>query len=244
MIAACVSGDLEELQQLLSAAGAKAGDAPVELTWESNPIPPSGPAVTSTLMAYAVINARLNILTYLLTIYPTAPVKSVLGSALAHPDSAVFTFLHARDPSIVNHEVEPRETALMVACRDGASNPLLPAFLLEHGADPNGLGTIAGPLYYAVQYGQPLPLIDKMVAAGARVRTPTIIIAVRERRFDVARYFLEKCRIEDEQDLEKYVGKDVSESGSQELQTAFGKRVEKRARRGVSSSRGSSCAVA
>ena len=100
MIAACAAGNLEEFQQLLLAAGAKAGDAPVEPTWASypsqiNPAPSSGPAATSNLLAYAIIHARPNILTRLLAIYPTAPVNSVLGSVLAHPDLTVFKLLHA-----------------------------------------------------------------------------------------------------------------------------------------------------
>ena len=232
MLAACAAGDLGELQQLLSAAGAKAGDAPIESTWafypsQINPVPSSGPPATSALLAHAVIHARPEILAYLLAIYPTAPVNSVLGSALAHPDLAIFKLLLARDRSIVNHEFESGETALMVACRDGAPNPLLPTFLLENGADPNesGLG-LTGPLVYAIQYGQPLSLIEKMVKASAKVRTATICVAIRARKFDVTRYFLDNCRIEDEEDLEKYNRVDVSESGSEEIRKAFDKRVK------------------
>ena len=132
----------------------------------------------------------------------------------------------------MNHEFESGETALMVACRDGASSPLLPAFLLENGADPNesGLG-ITGPLIYAVQYGQPLSLIDTMAEAGARVRNSALAVAIRAGRFDVARYFLDKCRIDDEQDLGKYVGKYVTESGNEELKKGFDSSVGKNARR-------------
>ena len=238
ILAACTAGNLDEFRQLLAAAGAKPGDAPIEPTWSSypsdfNPVPSSGPPATSTLLAHAVIHARINILAHLLAIYPTAPVNTVLGSALAHPDLATFKLLHARDPSIVNHEFEDKTTALMTACRDGAVNPLLPTFLLEHGADPNesGLG-LTGPLVFAVQYGQPLSLIKKMVDKGARVTTASINVALRDRRFDVARYFLEKCRIDNEQDLEKLVQKDVSECGSKEVKKAFDRRMKIRARRG------------
>ena len=116
----------------------------------------------------------------------------------------------------------------MVACRDGAPNPLLPTFLLENGADPNesGLG-MAGPLVFAVQYEQPLSLIKMMVEVGARVRAATVCVAIRVRRFDVAQYFLDSCRVDDEADLEKYVQRDVLESGNEEVRTAFQKRIQK-----------------
>ena len=237
ILAACAAGNLGEFQQLMSAAGAKAGDAPIEPTWSSypshiNPIPSSGPPATSVLLTHAIIHARTNILAYLLAIYPTAPVNTVLGSILAHPDLATFKILYGRDTGIVNHEFEDRTTALMTACRDGAANPLLPTLLLDHGADPNesGLG-LTGPLVFAVQYEQPLSLIEMMIEKGARVTTAPISVAVRDRRIDVARYFLEKCRIDNEQDLEKLVGKDVAECGSKEIQKAFDRRKKVRARK-------------
>ena len=119
----------------------------------------------------------------------------------------------------------------MVACRDGGANPLLPTFLLENGADPNGGMGLTGPLVFAVQYRQPLSVIEKMVEFGGRVSTAHISVAIRERRFDVARYFLGKCRIDNEEDLEKLVRGDVSECGSKEVQEAFERRMRIRARR-------------
>ncbi|KAI4193865.1 MAG: hypothetical protein LQ350_008113 [Teloschistes chrysophthalmus] len=239
MLAACSAGNLEKLQQLLSAAGAKAGDDPVEGKWLSypsqfDPVPSSGPAATSVLLAHAVIGARPNTLAYLLATYPTSSVKSVLWGAFEHPDLATFKLLYRRDPSIVNHEFESGETALMVACLEGAPNPLLPTFLLENGADPNrsGLG-LTGPLVYAVEYKQPLSLIRMMVEVGASVKTVYIHVAIRHRRFDVAQFFLDRCRIDDEQDLEKHLREHMLEIGHEEVRKAFDRRVRLSKSRGL-----------
>ncbi|KAL8901266.1 MAG: hypothetical protein Q9207_005285 [Kuettlingeria erythrocarpa] len=223
MIAACAAGNLPLLQTLLSAAGAKKGDAPVEPKWIAYPdsiapVPESGPAATSTLLSQAVIHARPNILAFLLSMYPTAPAHHVLYDALAHPDETIFKLLYRHDPAIVNHEFESQhKTALMVACSEGAGNPLLPNLLLDNGADPNeGMG-IWGPLVCAIDHGQPLSLIQKMIASGAWVRSAAVNAAVRARRLDALQFFLNHCTIYDQDILQESLRKDVEELGDKEI---------------------------
>ncbi|KAL8918714.1 MAG: hypothetical protein Q9208_007185 [Pyrenodesmia sp. 3 TL-2023] len=222
MIDACSAGDLQQLQRLLSAAGVKKGDAPVEPKWiaypeKLAPVPGSGPAATSTLLCEAVIHSHADILAFLLSIYPTAPVQSVLYDALAHPDQAIFKLLYQHDPAIVNHEFESQhKTALMVACTEGAGNPLLPNILLDNGADPNeGMG-LWGPLVCAIDHGQPLSLIQKMIASGAWVRSVAVTAAIRARRLDALRFFLDHCTIYDQEILRQSLRRDVEELDDKE----------------------------
>ncbi|KAL8786552.1 MAG: hypothetical protein Q9213_002688 [Squamulea squamosa] len=225
MITACSTGNLQQLQDLFPATGIEQCDGAVQSSGSSSDL-----RDISTLLAHAVLHSHLNIVAYLLSTYPTAPVVSVLGLALAHPDLAIFDLLHKRDPGIVHHEFESGETALMVACRDGSGRPLLPTFLLDHGADPNesGLG-LTGPLAYAIEYGQPLVLIKKMVEAGAFVRVAPVIVAVRSHRTDVLEYFVDRCTIYDQEVVKTVVRNDVERSGSQEMKQAFNKWLEMQA---------------
>lgn len=240
MFEACDTGDLTRLQQLLEAADVKKGDAPVEPTWKSYPsevasVPSSGPAATSSLLAHAVTHKRPNVLAYLLDTYPTASIKidAILGAACANPDLTTFELLYARDPSIVNHEFEEvtyGETLLMQALR--SDDPLFPDFLLDHGADPNesGLGAFQTPLRTAFESDQPLWLIEKMVTkSGARVHSLFVTAAIDAKRADVARFFLDRCYIDDENGLEKDDGLSgkVRELDDPELTKALERRLRK-----------------
>lgn len=212
MMEACDTGDVALLRRLFEAAGVKKGDAPVEPSWISYPsdcapVPASGPAATSSLVSHAVKHKHDNVLAYLLNTYPTASVNTdaILAAACADPHLPSIELLCARDPSIVDHEFEEAgygETMLMKAC--GTGDPLLPAFLLDHGADVNEsvLGAFQGPLSTAVESSQALWMIEKMVAKGARVHQFCVVAAIRNKRSDVARFFLGQCWIDNEAFLE------------------------------------------
>ena len=68
----------------------------------------------------------------------------------------------------------------MEACRGG--DPLIPNYLLDNEADPKegGLGP-TGPLFAAVELGQPLELIAKMIRAVARVGPMLMTVAILRR---------------------------------------------------------------
>lgn len=230
MLRACDIGDTGQLQELLKAASVEKGDSPIKPTRDF-PIPASGPAATSSLLAHAVAHSHPKIVTLLLETYPTAPVRveEILSAAFEHPHLETFKLLYERDNSIVNHEFEEYtygETALMVACH--VSDSEIPGFLLGHGADPNlsGLGLI-GPLVKAVQGGQPLSIVEMMVRKGAWVTSASIITAIRARRTDVVKFFLQRCPIENEkQELEQYLRDEIEGViDNKELKEAFEQRI-------------------
>ncbi|KAL8726755.1 MAG: hypothetical protein Q9181_005934 [Wetmoreana brouardii] len=171
MIEACESGNFSGLQQLLQACDVKERSAPVAPKYGEPEPPPSAPPPTWKLITAAVRHARPSILALLLKTYPTVDLhrQSILDAALANPHLETFKLLHAHSPSIVNYEFESLNTSLLMeSCRGG--NPLLPNYLLDNGADPNEGGFPgAGPLFYAVQFDQPIEVVKKMVDRGAVV---------------------------------------------------------------------------
>jgi len=182
MIQACESGEVHRVQQLLLTCDVKEGSAPVAPRYGEPDPPLPAPPPTWRLIVAAVRHARSSTLALILKTYPTANLhrQDILDAAVANPNLETFKLLHAYSPSIVNFEFDSRNTSvLMESCRGG--NPLLPNYLLDNGADPNEGGFPgAGPLFYAVQFSQPLEVVKKMVDCGAMITKAVLSEAQRK----------------------------------------------------------------
>lgn len=202
MMDACASGDVQRLHELFNQNGVKRGDPPVEWRLLQYPkmiatVPASGPPSASQMVNTAVANQQPSILALLLTTYPSLSVQDdcILNAACANPDLDVFKMLHSRYPGIINHEeYSGFSTALIEACHSG--NPLIPNYLLDHGANPE-LGGLRGmaALYSAVIAGQPVTLIAKMVDCGAILRSSAVAEAVRYRRIEQLPFLLRQYHL-------------------------------------------------
>ncbi|KAK3169720.1 hypothetical protein OEA41_009104 [Lepraria neglecta] len=170
MLDACVTGDDQKLQHLLHAVDS-----------HSDPLFDPDLTLAYSLFATAIQQKQCKILNLLLTTYPSLKMLNIglLRLAFENPDLDIFKLLHARSPDIINMEFELRHTsALMEACV--SSDPTLPNYFLDHGADLNEGGFPgAGPLYTAVTLGQPLWLIKRMITAGARITGIVVLAAIR-----------------------------------------------------------------
>ncbi|MDI1493482.1 MAG: hypothetical protein OHK93_005272 [Ramalina farinacea] len=208
ILQACASGNILRLKHLFNQIGVRAGDQPVEPQWLPHhrkivPVPASGPPPTSAMIYQVVRHAQASTLALLLATYPHAQVADalVLATAFAHPDFPTFKLLYEHDPTIARFDGFPHyTTSLMQACRRGGGDPLIPAFLLDHHADP---AATAGPhhedsaLAAAIEHDQPLWLIEKTVRAGGVVDSSALLAAIRAQRFQVLAWLVERCWIED-----------------------------------------------
>ena len=192
MIEACANGDLDRLQLLFNEIGFEPGDECIETrNVESESLP------TFFMVRTAIENRNASILSLLLNMFPSFSVneENLLQAAVDYPDIEVFKLLHCRYPNITNHE-GPRENCgmLLAACSSG--NPLLPEYLLDHGANPE-VGGIAGqgPLYTAVIRDLPSSLIQKMVQCGGVVRLVVLSAAIEHQRIDVLPFLLERWHL-------------------------------------------------
>lgn len=165
LIAACVSGDVDKLRQLLHSVDEKQIDSTIlEDQW--------------TMITTAVEQKQSAILEYLLSTYPKWNLcdPSLVRQAFANPNLKTFQVLHLHYPDIINMEIRSsNSTVLWESCSGG--NPLIPNYLLDHGADVNE-GGLPGqnPLFAAVSQMQPVTLVKKMVGLGAII-TPNVMRA-------------------------------------------------------------------
>ena len=170
MLDACVTGDDQKLQHLLHAINSHSG-----------PVFDPDLMLAYSLFATAIEQKQCKILNLLLTTYPSLKMFNIglLRLAFENPDLDIFKLLHARSPDIINMEFElSHSSALMEACV--SSDPTLPNYFLDHGADVNEGGFPgAGPLYIAVTLGQPLSFIKRMITAGARITGRVVLAAIR-----------------------------------------------------------------
>ncbi|KAI4158029.1 MAG: hypothetical protein L6R39_000556 [Caloplaca ligustica] len=143
----------------------------------------------------AILNKRASLLKYLLSISPRVNFygDSLLSTALQNPDLDTFRVIYEHKPKIVEYHYKHVITTLMESCCGG--NPLIPNFLLDHGADPNwgGWAWRGGPLTYAVAHGQPLELIKKMVKLGAPISVGHMYRAIHVQRLDALEFLLREA---------------------------------------------------
>ena len=201
MIEACESGDVSSLQNFLEACHVRAGDAPVDPKYGEPDPPQSSPPPTWKLITAAVGHGQSSIVALILKTYPAVDLnrQSILEAAIAKPHLDTFKLLHAHSPSLVEYEFDSQNSSLLMeACRGGS--PLLPNYLLDNGADPNEGGFPgAGPLFYAVQFEQPLSIIVKMVDRGALVTNAVLTEAIRKQQAPILEFLLMRGGLKDRQ---------------------------------------------
>ena len=169
MLDACATGDDQKLQHLLHAVKSHSG-----------PVFDPDLMLAYSLFATAIEQKQCKILNLLLTTYPSLEMVNIglLRLAFENPDLDILKLLHARSPDIINMEFQmSHTTAFMEACF--SSDPTLPNYFVDHGADVNEGGfPSAGPLYSAVTSGQPLWFIKRMITAGARITGLVVLQAI------------------------------------------------------------------
>ena len=199
MIEACESGDVPRLPKLLQSCNVKEGYSPVEPKYGEPDPPPSDPPATWKMVSSAVLHGHSSILALILKTYPAVKLdrQIILEAALSNPQLETFKLLHAHSPTIVDYEFDSLNTSLLMeACRNG--DPLLPAYLLDKGADANEGGFPGrGPLFYAVTFEQPLDVIVKMLDRGAIVTNAVVNSAIEKQRYDLIELLLQRGRLKD-----------------------------------------------
>lgn len=138
--------------------------------------------LTKTLFVIAIERKDCEGVHILLSAYPSLSMRSIdlLRSAFANPDLEIFKLLYDRSPEIINMGFDDHfiSTAFWEAC--SSSDPTIPNFFLDHGVDAREGGFAGmGPLYKAMEWGQPSWLIKRMVAARADVSSGVISIAIK-----------------------------------------------------------------
>jgi hypothetical protein len=108
-----------------------------------------------------------------------------------------------------------------------SQSPLLPGYLLDHGADPNngGLGGV-GPLYWAVQYNQPLEIMKKMVEVGGEVKSIIVASAVEKQDLELVKFFIDESWCEDRDCMLEWAFKEARKTNKEELVTMIEQRLK------------------
>jgi len=234
MLLACETGDLARLRQLFEAAGVHQGDPVVRPRWITYPnhieaVPACGPPTTSSLICKTIEHKQAALLSFLLATYPTFDPKNgaVLSAAFRNPDLDIFQILHTHCPSIVDCEDDDGIDSALIMALKLSQSPLLPGYLLDHGADPNngGLGGV-GPLYWAVQYSQPLEVVKKMVEAGAEVKSIIVAAAVEKQDLELVKFFIDEWWCEDRDCMLEWALKEARKTNKEKLITMIEQRLK------------------
>ena len=129
---------------------------------------------------------------------------SILLAALESRSIPIITILLQHEPTVINHELEGMTTLLTNSF--SYSDPAIPNFLLNNGANPN-IGIVAhmSSLFFAIGAPQPLQVITKMLDKGADVSKDRLAITegVRTGRAEIMDVLLD-------------AGADVNDNGEKE----------------------------
>lgn len=235
MLSCCETGEIVRLKQLFEAAGVRAGDSEVHVRWITRPnvfedVPADGPPPTLKLLQRAIEYKRPQILQFLYHTYPTFEFDSrlVLDAAFRSPDLSTFEAMHSMCPGIINHQgTQHPDTSLTMALKLN-DDPLLPFYLLEHGADPNigGFGDI-GALQCAVERSHHLDLISKIVEAGGRLKPITVVSAVNKHNAGLVDFFVNRCACVDRDKMLAWSLREAHESEDERLIAILEERIKK-----------------
>ncbi len=183
LIEACAAGNLSSLEEMLFVTNEK-GDVSV--------IDPD-PKTSLEMISKAIEQKQSGILALLLQTYPQWDIRYMgnIGMAFSNQDLSMVKLIHSHYPGIVNEEFTRYSNALMEACVGG--DPLIPKFLIDHGADVNEGGFPGrGPLYAAVTHHQPLELVKKMVQGGAWISGSTLDAAIHQRQHHDLEFLIDR----------------------------------------------------
>ncbi|EKG22421.1 hypothetical protein MPH_00155 [Macrophomina phaseolina MS6] len=208
----CRSGDLGALQQLFIDCNITEGYPPVQPRGDlaKSPAP-----VTADLLETAVGHKHPEIVAFLL--------KTILTSTL----SSCCTPTNPTSCSTNS----TRGGALSEACDGGRTDPTIPDYLLDHGAAASEAtgGPRGAPLGSAILGGQPVQLIQKMVAKGVPVSGIHVTLCLTARRADALQVLLESPSLRlSQEDAKKHLER-VKEMGDDKLTAAISNHIEKAA---------------
>lgn len=198
MLQACRAGDLPQPQQIYQAHNFQPG---AKLDWMEND---NRLTTVFKLFITAIIHEHAPILRYLLFMHPEEDLtyELVVQGIVDHPNLEIMELVCAHQPGIVNLGYGHIRTFLTEACQGGGtyksppSNKTLPLihYLLDNGADPReGSWRGCGALHVALEFSQPLEIIDKIVKKGETVDSLIFSEAIMNRRIDALELFFEKA---------------------------------------------------
>ena len=181
LIDACTTGDLCSLKRLLGFTKERPDDTPIE---EQLP--------QLKMVEATITHKQSAVLEFLILTYPRWNICSHywLRTLFAHPHYQTFSVFHACYPcypGLINEEIDHFNTPLITSCEGG--NPLIPDYLIDAGADVNG-GRMLGALSFALECGQPLPLVRKLIERGAKVNRMDIDAAIRRQDLSILELIL------------------------------------------------------
>jgi len=191
--------------------------------------PTCGAPTTSSLICKAIEHEQAAVLSFLLANYPDFDLKNgaILGAAFCNPDFDTFQILYTHCPSIIDYEDDDDiDSALKMAFKLDQS-PLLPGYRLDHGADPNNGGSGGvGPLYWAVQYNQPLEIMKKMVEVGGEVKSIIVASAVEKQDPELVKFFVDEWWCEDQDCMLEWALKEARKTNKEKLITMIEQRLK------------------
>ncbi|KAI4110117.1 MAG: hypothetical protein L6R37_000010 [Teloschistes peruensis] len=185
ILEACAAGNADRVRQFVSDSNADRGG-----DWIYHAEHPS----LQELMAVALYHRKAAIVEYLLRTFPKIRIDlhdfSLLKIALHYPDLETFRVVYSHDPGVADCEaMSGTGNTLIESCR--SDDPTIPNLLLDRGVDLTEAGILRnGCLGDAIQYGQPLDLIIKIVKCGGRIKENETRIAANYGRIDVLKYLL------------------------------------------------------
>ncbi|KAK3938221.1 hypothetical protein QBC46DRAFT_390685 [Diplogelasinospora grovesii] len=156
--------------------------------------------LTGALIARAVAAKQVDIVKFILHIYPSFSLSqalSIVNALLDNPDPAVLQVLCDHDPAFSSFSIDYHfQSFFTEACRRPPEKivPVLHV-LLDNGADLwDGFGPGAGALWAALEGGQPIEIIDKIVnkAGGEMISRRNVSLAIQLGRADVVQLLLLK----------------------------------------------------
>lgn len=153
LITVASAGDVDQLRTLLTDGQESSSEETIQ-----------------NLLTTAAKSSHLDVVTFLLTQYPSISLNEEIVRAAVNTGSIpIFAALLARDSSLINMQFDRRGTPLIVACMGRQTVEYL-RFLLEAGADPNqDPDAAAFPLaLVAALYADPAA-IDLLLQHGARL---------------------------------------------------------------------------
>ena len=144
----------------------------------------------------AIENNRCEMLGLLLTMYPTwnNRLEPVMSVHLPNLDLDILKVLHSYEPEIIHIEFEPRGNPILAEVSMG-SDPRIPTYLLDHGADVRELKLLhTYALTIAVRYKQPFAVIQKMVECGADIGCMELQWAILRQDATILHFLLNNCQ--------------------------------------------------
>lgn len=224
MLDACSSGDVVALERQLIKHGIQSGSQPIitqcvdgKWSWvESKLITGCMIPPTEELLDRAVATKQLVVVKFILQTYPSFNLSQGQGIArtvIRHPDPTILKALCDHDGNFASLSMDYGFRTFFTQACEQPPTQIVPVLhvLLDYGADvDDGWGPGGGALYTAIIGGQPVEIIDKVLALHSSQHVPVserqVIAAMWRGDQDIVAALFSSARVETRTDVaERYI---------------------------------------